>query len=134
MNECILSKRQYEKDGFTVIVKRILDDDADTSYLTQDYAGESPEDRAKYQAQDRARLQAYHRGDWHYLGIVVEIRKQTKTNWANGGLEVGRASVWGFESDSEESFLKSEEENIVFEAFQEVERLKEALGVVTIAN
>ncbi len=122
-----ISKREYDKDGFTVIVKRIFDTDPDLSYLEQDYYEDTPEDRAKYRKQDAERLKAYNRGNWHMLGIAVEIRKQTSSNWANGGLEVGRASVWGFESDSDESFLKSEEENITAEAWAEVGRLKQAL-------
>ncbi len=124
-----ISKRIFEQDGFTVIVRRVFDEDPDLSWLKQEYKDEKPKDRAKYRAQDAERLKAYHRGDWHMLGIMVEIRKQTKTNWANGGLEVGRASVWGFESDSDEAFLASEEKNITAEAFAEVERLKQALCV-----
>ena len=123
----VLGTRKYEKDGFLIIVNRVYDDDPDTSYLTQDYEEEAPADRAKYREQDKARLASLYRGDWHFLGIAVEIRKQTASNWADGGLEVGRASCWGFESDSEESFLRQEEENITAEALAEVGRLKEAL-------
>lgn len=125
--EHVLSKRSFDKDGFMVIVKRILDEDPDTSYLTREYTEESPEDRANYKAQDAERLKGLQRGNWHFIGITIEVRKQTKTQWANGGLEVGRASVWGYESDSEEAFLKSEEESLIKEAFAEVDRLREAL-------
>ena len=37
MAQTTLSTRKYDKDGFTVIVERILDEDPDLSYLTQDY-------------------------------------------------------------------------------------------------
>lgn len=122
-----MKTREYQKDGFAVTVDRVLDEDADLSYL-EDYADESPSDRAKYLAQGKARLEAYDRGEWYMLGIVVTIRKQTPSNWANGGLEVGRASIWGYESDSEEGFLKSEEESIASEAWREVEQLKASLA------
>lgn len=127
-----IKTRTFEKDGFNVTVEHIIDTDADLSYLEQDYKEESPADRSKYQKQDRARLTAYHQGDWYMLGIAVTVRKQTASNWADGGLEVGRASVWGFESDSEESYLKAEEEYIIIEAFTEVERLKAAISALPV--
>lgn len=121
-----MTKRTFEQDGFTVIVKRVLDDDPDLSWLTQDYE-DCGEDAAKYREQDRERLDAYDRGEWYMLGVCVEIRKQTTTKWANGGLEVGRASVWGIESDSGESHLAEVEKDMIAQAFAEVNLLKEAL-------
>lgn len=123
----VISKRKFERDGFTVIVSRVADYDADVSYLTQEYEGVSPEEQARYQAEDAARLRAYHDGEWSMIGITVDVKKQTASNWADGGLTVGRASCWGFESDMDEGDLVSEEANIVDEAFAEVERLKTAL-------
>lgn len=120
----VLSNRSFEQGGFTIQVQRILDEDPNLSYLTQDYGDDK--DAAKYKAQDAMRLRDYNKGEWYMLGISVEISKRTATNWAKPPV-VGRASVWGFESDSDESFLKVEEDNIISEAFKDVQHLKEAL-------
>jgi hypothetical protein len=53
--------------------------------------------------------------------------KNTASNWADGGFEVGRASVWGIESDSDSSYIRETEEQEISEAFAEVKRLKQAL-------
>jgi hypothetical protein len=124
-----LIKRKFEQDGFTVIVKHIIDEDSDYSSLTQEYADCTPEEQAENKAQDAARLRGLERGDWYYMGVAVSILKQTKSNWANGGLEVGRASVWGIESDSEPSYIAEVERDMVAEAFSEVNRLREALCI-----
>lgn len=119
--------RKFEQDGFLVIVKYELDDDPDTSYLTQEYEDSPPEERAEYKARDVARLKGLKRGDWYYMGVCVTIRKQTKAKWADGGLEVGRASVWGIESDSEASFIAEVERDMIAKAMSEVNNLREAL-------
>lgn len=129
-----LSKRSFNKDGFQVDVSRAVDENPDISYLEQDYKDESPADRAKYKAQDQKRLKGLRNGDWHYIGICVDVRKQTPSNWADGGLVVGRASCWGFESDSTEGHLKSEEEDLIAEAFAEVDRLKRALADTEVSK
>lgn len=120
--------RTFKQDGFTVIVSREIDMDPDMSYLEQDYSDCTPEEQEQYKEQDRQRIAAYNRGEWYYVGVCVSIRKQTKSNWADGGLEVGRASVWGTESDSEESHFAELEQDMIREAFAEVARLREALA------
>ena len=122
-----MATRTFEKNGFTYTVKRVVDPHADVSYLEQDYSDCPSEEAEKYKAQDAERLEDYNEGRWEVLVIVVEIRKNTKTNWANGGFVVGRASLGGIESDSDESFFKEEEEGLIEEAEEEVKRLKEAL-------
>jgi len=120
--------RTFEQDGFTVIVSREVDMDTDTSYFEQDYSECTPDEQEQYKEQDSKRLAAYHRGEWYYVGVCVSIRKQTASNWDDGGLEVGRASVWGIESDSDESHFEELERDMVAEAFSEVKRLREALA------
>jgi hypothetical protein len=127
--EHTLSTRKFEQDGFTVIVSRILDTDGDLSNLEQEYSDCTPEEQAQYKEQDAKRLAGYNNGEWCYVGVAVSIRKNTASNWADGGLEVGRASVWGIESDSEESYFASVEADEIAEAFAEVERLRKALAV-----
>lgn len=123
--------KKYEKDGFTIVINRVIDQDPDTSYLEQDYSdiGDAAE-AAKYRTQDKLRLASYYQGDWYFMGITASVRKQTSSNWADGGLEVGRASIWGVESDSSEEYLESVEKDMEQEALLEVERLKVALGLI----
>lgn len=97
--------------AFGVTVKRVSDTDADLSFLEHDsgnYKGESPEDIAKYEAQDLERLDAYHRGDWEMLGVQVTV--------ARNGIILGRASLYGIESDSGEEYFKEVEKELTFKA------------------
>jgi hypothetical protein len=116
--------RTFEKNGFHYTVKHVIDGDADWSYLAPESDDTPVEAEAK-----RARLHDLRMGRWYHIGVVVEIRKQTTSNWADGGLEVGRASVWGVESDSGQGHLDEIEADMVAEAEAEVERLREALTV-----
>lgn len=122
-------ERSFKQDGFTVTVKHEFDEYGGLSWLTDvnRYAGCAPEEIAEYQKQDNERLEAYDRGDWCLIGVCVSIRKQTSSNWANGGLEVGRASVWGIESDCDKEYFAEIEMDMIAEAFEEVNRLKAAL-------
>jgi hypothetical protein len=71
------------------------------------YTGEPMEDIIRYTKQDYERMEALNRGVWEFIGIgakaevVIGSVCQTITS---GGL-------WGIESDSEEDYLKEEEEN-----------------------
>lgn len=129
-----INKRSFEQDGFTVTVRHVSDDDADLSSLAPDsgnYDGIDDAERETYLAQDAERLADYHRGKWHYVGVVVDIRKQTTSHWADGGLVVGRASIWGIESDSEPAYFEEIERDTIAEAWAEVDRLRDALGLTT---
>lgn len=48
-----------------------------------------------YHMQDLKRLLAFYWGNWCYLGIVVTVEHE--------GIELGSASIWGVESDSDYS-------------------------------
>lgn len=125
----LIKRETREQDGFTIIVDHVVDHDADLSYLLQDYDDVSEHERAQYKKQDTERMAAYHRGDWSMIGIAVTIRKQTATsNWADGGLEVGRASLWSIESDSDPEYFDEVARDLTVEAFAEVAKLKAALS------
>lgn len=83
------------------------DSAADLENTAGNYEGLPAEEIAKCVAQDLARLAAYRRGEWHYIGIraVATIwiqRDNYRTNY-----EITSPGVWGIESDSEPSYLES---------------------------
>jgi hypothetical protein len=108
------------------------DPDADLSYLEQDYADCTPEEQEQYKAQDAARLDNYGQ-DWYTLGIKADVSIKTATNWVVPPV-VGRASLWGIESDSGEEYLKSVEEDLIVEALEDAERTREALNARAVAQ
>lgn len=125
-----LTKRTFEQDGFTVIVEHLSDDDMQCETPEEalaHYNGCPQSEKAKYFKQDKRRYNAWLRDKWQYIGIEVSIRKQTPSNWADGGLEVGRSSVWGVESDSGDHIAELEKEEIA-NAFAEVKLLMAALA------
>ena len=130
----VISTRKFEQDGFTVVVERVVDYDGDASWLEDSnrYEGCTAGETAKYLEQDAERLAGLRRGDWYFVGVAVKILKQTSSNWANGGLEVGRASVWGIESDSDDASFDETERDIIAEAFAEVDELRKALTAETV--
>jgi hypothetical protein len=77
------------------------------NYVTKDGKPESgltPEDVRKYTRQDYERMESANRGDWCFIGIRAEAEVQvtgdTMQRISSGGL-------WGIESDSDRSYLKS---------------------------
>lgn len=82
-----------QRKPLTFTVERVTDHDPDLSWLED--GGPSPEDPA-CAAHCAARLASYG-DDWHMVGIVVTAMRS--------GEEVGHASVWGIESDSDESYF-----------------------------
>lgn len=71
----------------------------------------TPEDVRKYVAQDYARMERGNAGDWCLIGIRAEAEYSVGTS-RNGYLaqEITSGGLWGIESDSEESYLKSVED------------------------
>ncbi len=110
--EIVVSKRTYPQGTRTYIIQQILDHDA----RPDDYDSTTPE-----------RLEAWHRGDWFYIGIAVEIRQQTIAQWADGGPVVGRASLWAIESDSDPMYFTQTENDLIKEAEADIEALIAAL-------
>lgn len=101
------------------------DECPDLSFLEQTYEDCTPEERRKYQKQDRERLKAYQNGEWYMMGVCCDISVTTKTNWAVPTV-IGRSSIWGVESDSGDYLMELAEEQIA-EAKGDLANLKEAL-------
>lgn len=91
-----------------------LDESPDLSYLEQDYAEASPEERAKALAADAERLRGFHRGAWHMCGFFVEARVWVPIGGNSFATYTLRSpGVWGTESDSSDEYkaeLWAEEE------------------------
>jgi hypothetical protein len=84
----------------TFKMEQAEDSDGDLSYLEQDcFAGDGEMDGP-------ARIEAYERGEWHFIGIraVATIWIQRDNYRTNYTLE--SPGLWGIESDSDESYLK----------------------------
>lgn len=127
--ETVIESRTFEKGGFVYTVSRVMDEDSDISWLEDSsrYLDCTTEERATYTEQDRLRVLDYHHGHWYFVGVCCDIRRQTAANWADGGPIVGRASVWGIESDSEPGYFAEVEAEMIAEAEAEVENLRRVL-------
>lgn len=114
-----LSSRKFKQGPLTFTVKHVHDEDATPDHIegpdANTYADCTPKERAQYLAADAVRLAQWKNDEWHYLGIVVEIQIQTAQNWAVPPT-VARASLWGIESDSDESYFKEVERDLIEEA------------------
>lgn len=83
------------------------DSDGDISYLQQDYRDVTPTQRAEYLARDRARLDAYKRGDWHFIGIRARAHVDVTRGKVTTSYTLDSPGLWGIESDSDDSYLES---------------------------
>ncbi len=118
-----------QTDGpYTYHVYKEIDEDADLSWLTDEsrYAGCTPEEIADYVQQDEERLSDYNRGNWSMVGVCCDVSIKTATNWAIDPV-VARSSVWGIESDSDESYFLTVAEEQIEEAKQDLANLRAAL-------
>jgi hypothetical protein len=104
---------------------RVVDPDKAPEVTADNYTGEPADDIARYLKEDQARYDAWMRGDWEYLGVCVDIRIKTATNWAVPSI-VGRASIWGVESDSG-AYLEELAKELRAEAVNDMWRTLEAL-------
>lgn len=89
-----------------IVVKRMLDNDPDLSYLTQDYGDCPPEEAERYRQEDRERLAAYDRGEWWMVGIWAEATILTggPKVWVGNCIRSG--GLWGIESDSSKEYFR----------------------------
>ncbi len=96
----------------SIETRRMDDYDPDLSWLEDPsrYDGCSPEEVAKYVAQDAERLEDYGRS-WSMIGIdaraIVYIRGVRQ--------EITSGGLWGIESDSDESYLREVEDDAIVE-------------------
>ena len=75
-----------------------------------------------YYMQDLKRLLALYRGDWCYIGIVVTVEHE--------GIELGSASIWGVESDSDYSdYIEDLKSEALAEAEENYNNLVESFKV-----
>lgn len=125
-----LNLRTIERDGLIVEIYRVLDGDCtggkeiiDTSRYDD---VDDPIERAKYIAEDEKRYEAWMADEWSYVGVCVDVRIKTATNWAELPL-VGRASIWGVESDSDDTYFAGLEEELIADALEDVNALRRAL-------
>lgn len=76
------------------------------------YKDETPENTRKYVRQDYERMEGLNQGDWCFIGIVAECEYSIGDNRAGCRLiqELSSGGLWGIESDSEESYFTSVEQ------------------------
>jgi len=81
-------------EPLSVVVALHYDEDGDSSFYRDPgrYNGLPDADRARYEAEDAARLRALYRGDWHYCGVVATV-------YGADHAPVADCAVWCFESD-----------------------------------
>lgn len=86
----------------------------DQSQSAEGYWRESMRSNAR---QDYARMESLNRGDWAYIGITAQAEVGIPSGHSsNGGAcytvqQIQADGLWGMESDSEASYLESEEKN-----------------------
>lgn len=68
---------------------------------------------ALYLAQNYKRIEGLNTNDWWFLGCVVTVYSD--------GIEVGRDSRFGIESDSDKEYLRETEQDCINEALSQVE-------------
>lgn len=119
----------YRAEGRTAYACLEYDPDRRLEDTTHYYDGDSitPEERARYLAEDHARAEAWRRDEWWYVGVVVEIRQKTATNWAVDPV-IGRASIWGVESDSGAAYFGELAEELIGEACLDAVNLARAVA------
>jgi hypothetical protein len=129
MKDTILKRTE---GPYTYHVFKEIDEDADLLWLTDltdasQYPGCTTEEIADYIKQDEERLSDYYRGDWCMVGVLCEVSIKTKTNWAIDPV-IARSSIWGIESDSDESYFFTVAEEQIEEAKHDLANLREALA------
>ena len=116
-----------------IVIKHLVDEYPDLSYLEQEYKDCTPKENKKYQARDKARLDAFNNGDWYAMGIRAEADilvplellgyVGAKRNYQI--VSVNSGGLWGIESDSDKQYIKDEEAS-------QIEELKKLLKVLNV--
>jgi hypothetical protein len=75
---------------------------------------------------DDSRYESWQADEWYFIGVCVDIRIKTATNWAVPSI-VGRASIWGVESDSGADYFAELEKEMRADAFADLRRTYDAL-------
>lgn len=77
-------------------------------------------DTLAYALADNKRLEQLERGDWCFIAIRAVV--------TFNGVEIGTASVWGIESDSDESYFEETERDIAKEALFDANAFRKAMA------
>ena len=98
-----------------IIIKHIIDNNPDLSYLQQDYKDENVtnEENEKYQKQDKQRLDDYYKGNWHMIGIKASTDLWVDYNGYSqiiGNIHSG--GLWGNESDFSDDIKDIDKEQL----------------------
>lgn len=123
--------KTIQRNGLEFAIDWAHDPDADLSHLTDEsrYVGLSKKERSECEAQDIARLNAYENDEWQMLYCTVTAKINNANNWVVPH-SVGRASLSGIESDSDETYCAEVEEELIGEAVEDAKLTLEALKAV----
>jgi hypothetical protein len=115
--------------GRELVIQHVIEEYAQPETIDQlardqGWADLAPEEAAKIEAAERARLEAWEQGDWQYLGVVVSIRQVWGGHFPR---EIGEASVWRVESDAGAAYLGDVAADLFLEAQADVIALEAAL-------
>jgi hypothetical protein len=86
-------------DGVYVTFERI--ELFDETATPDDYLFQDPD----YQEQDQARLDAWNRDDWHFIGIQARAHVLLVRNGTGTIYTLESPGLWGIENDSGEEYL-----------------------------
>jgi len=82
------------------------------------------EEWTKYAVRDWERMYGLERGDWCFVGVVVQI--DTPACSRCGHVKTLYASVWGIENDSKDSFFEEVRDDLISELQRELEKYQTA--------
>lgn len=110
----------------------LVEDDSDLSFLGQDYADTEDEaERKRYLDQDRERLAAYERGDWHMTGVRVVAHVLVPIGGGSFRMfDLASAGLWGVESDASEEYLTEIEAEEKADLIRDIKTMGEAFAVM----
>ena len=128
----VLKTKTLTRGAYIYTITHLIDESGDISYL-RDKLQEMVKLSDRFTQQERRELKQriadYESGKWHIIAIKVEASiKPRGSSWPEPTV-IGRAYFPGIESDAGDSFITRIEKDMIDEANQEVESLKDALGV-----
>jgi hypothetical protein len=129
-----LKQRTFTKGSYAYTIRHVLDESGDINHLKERLklltrAKMDLDYEERQQKKDlKQRILDFESGDWHLIGITVDVTVKTATGWAEPPV-VGRASLWGIESDSGDAFLSHIEKGLIEDSEDDTEALRDALSV-----
>lgn len=89
-------------------VERLVDPDTDVRQVlsSNNYRGLPAAERAEYERQDAARIAAYDRGEWSYIGVCAVAEISIPLGPGGGVLQrITTPGIWAVEDDSDADHL-----------------------------